>query len=379
MLVSGFQDLGTPKLLFDMKTMRSNMERMAQICRVKGVKLRPHTKTHKNPEIAGWQMGHGASGVTVARVWEAEMMARGGIGDILIANVIMDPDQLSRLACLAREHRVTALVDSPESVNAVDRAAGAHGARVPVLVEVDTGNNRLGVRDEEELRSLVDKILDAPNLEFDGLLNYPGHISHHLTGAEMRAQSIENARKFMGFVLFLTGQGIPVRTVSAGSTPTAQHEIEVKGITEVRPGTYLLNDLRRVVAGFASIVDCAATIYATVISRRGPHAIVDIGQRLLSNDTSEISPLDPGGAEGLRPVIGLVKEEPGAYVEKVWDEHAKLDFSLAGRTPAPGDKVQIIPSHICPSTEAFRQALLVEDGKVLRSLPLAPGRVADGY
>ncbi|MDP2859338.1 MAG: alanine racemase [Bacillota bacterium] len=377
--MKNLEDLGTPKLLFEMRTMKSNMQRMAGMCRAKGVGLRPHTKTHKNPEIAAWQMETGAMGVTVARVWEAEMMARAGIGDILIANVVMDRDQLLKLAGLARESRVSALVDSPESVQALDEAARTQGTRVPVLIEVDTGNHRLGVQGQDELGSLVGTILEAKNLEFDGLLNYPGHISHNSTKEELRSRSIDNARMFVEFAGFLSRRGIPVRTMSAGSTPTAEHEMEVKGITEVRPGTYLLNDLRRVVAGCASIADCAATIYATVISRRGSHAIINIGQRLLSNDTSEISPLNPGSAEGLRPVIGLIKNRPGALVEKVWDEHASLDFSLAGPVPLPGDKVEIIPAHICPSTEAFRQAVLVEDGRVLRSIDLAPGRVTEGY
>ncbi len=373
------QDVGTPKLLLDTKLMGSNMQRMAGMCRTKGIGLRPHTKTHKNPEIATWQMESGAMGVSVARVWEAEMMVHAGIPDVLIANVVMDPDKLSRLADLTREARVTALVDSSESVEALDRAARSRGVKVPVLVEVDTGNHRLGVWGEGELGLLAGEILQAENLEFDGLLNYPGHISHHLSGAELRAQSIDNARTFVGFAEFLSGKGIPVRTMSAGSTPTAEHEMEIKGITDVRPGTYLLNDLRRVVAGCASIEDCAATIYATVISRRGSHAIANIGQRLLSNDTVEISPLRPGSREDLRQVIGLIKHRPGAFVDKVWDEHISVDFSLAGQTPRPGERVEIIPAHVCPSTEAFRQALLVENGEVLRSIELAPARVAEGY
>jgi len=377
--VKSIQDLTTPKLLLDVKLMNSNMQRMASMCRAKGVGLRPHTKTHKNPEIATWQMESGAMGVSVARVWEAEMMARAGIPDVLIANVVMDPDELSRLADLTRESRVTALVDSSESVQALDRAARSRGVKVPVLVEVDTGNHRLGVRGKDELGSLTGEILQAKNLEFDGLLNYPGHISHHLSGEELRAQSIDNARTFVEYAAFLSGQGIPVHTMSAGSTPTAEHEMEVEGITDVRPGTYLLNDLRRVMAGCASIADCAATIYATVISRRGSHGIANIGQRLLSNDTVEISPLRPGSREELRQVIGLIKHRPGAFVDKVWDEHASLDFSLGGQVPQPGERVEIIPTHVCPSTEAFRQALLVDGGEILRSIELAPGRVTEGY
>ena len=377
--MKSFEDLGTPRLLFEMKVMRSNLKRMADMCRAKGVGLRPHTKTHKNPEIGVWQMEHGARGVTVARVWEAEMMARAGIRDILIANVVMDPEQLLRLAGLARESTVTGLVDSPESVQALNQAARARGAAVPVLIEVDTGTHRLGVRTEEELGSLVGKVSEAGNLKFDGLLNYPGHISHDSSKDVLRVRAMDNARRFVEYAGCITRQGIAVRTMSAGSTPTAEHEMEVEGITEVRPGTYLLNDLRRVVAGCASIDDCAATIYATVISRRGSQAIVDVGQRLLSNDMVEVSPLNPESAEGLRQVIGIIKHMPGAFVDKVWDEHARLDFSLADSVLRPGDKVEIIPAHICPSTESFRHALLVEDSKVLRSIDLAPGRVADGY
>ena len=168
-------EIDTPALLIDLDLMESNIAKMADYIRSSSTELRPHTKTHKTPILAHKQIEAGAIGVTCAKLGEAEVMVAGGIRDILIANEIVPPQKISRLVSLAKHADVMVAVDDPENVENLSMAARSKGANLRVLVEVDVGMKRCGVTPDESALKLAQKVADAKNLTFAGLMGYEGH------------------------------------------------------------------------------------------------------------------------------------------------------------------------------------------------------------
>jgi D-serine deaminase-like pyridoxal phosphate-dependent protein len=169
-------DLDTPAVLIDLDVTERNMRRLASYCREKGLRLRPHTKTHKIPELAQMQLELGACGITVAKPSEARVMVEAGIQDVLVAYPIVSDLKAKELAQLADTARITVSLDSIEAAMALSRQASAHGVRIHVMVEIDVGFRRCGVSTEQEALSLARRVMDLPGLEFQGLMFYPGHM-----------------------------------------------------------------------------------------------------------------------------------------------------------------------------------------------------------
>src|ERR1041385_1716028 len=172
MLVS---ELDTPAVIVDLDIVERNLSRMADYCREHQLRLRPHTKTHKIPELAKRQLVSGATGITVAKIAEAEVMLDAGIADILIAYPVVGPQNVDRLARLAERANITVSLDSEEAAHGISAAASKHGTKIGILAELDVGFGRCGVRDDVELLMLARKITALPALEFRGFMFFPGH------------------------------------------------------------------------------------------------------------------------------------------------------------------------------------------------------------
>ncbi len=171
MLVS---ELETPAVVVDLDVMERNLSRMAEYCRRQGIKLRPHTKSHKIPELAKRQIESGATGITVAKIGEAEVMLDSGITDILIAYPLVGRGKATRLAELAERADITVSLDSLEAARAISEQVTARNVKVGILAELDVGFGRCGVANEKELLALAQKISVLPGLEFRGLMFFPG-------------------------------------------------------------------------------------------------------------------------------------------------------------------------------------------------------------
>lgn len=334
MLVS---DLDTPAVIVDLDVMGRNLSRVGEYCREHQLLLRPHTKTHKIPELAKRQIASGATGITVAKISEAEVMLAAGITDILIAYPIVGPQKTARLARLAEQALITVSLDSEEVARGLSEAAAQHGTTIRVLIEMDVGFGRCGFSDEAHLLALGRKIAELPGLEFRGLMFFPGQFG---VAPEERAAMRIQVNDFLKRVLdVFSNAGLPVAIVSGGSTPTAYEGGLFHGVNEVRPGTYIFNDRNTLAVSACKLEDCALSVIVTVVSTAvSGRAVVDGGSKTFSYDRFQ------GGDES---GFGIVKEDPAAQVERFSEEHGHLNIQHSERGYRIGDRLSIIPNHVC--------------------------------
>jgi D-serine deaminase-like pyridoxal phosphate-dependent protein len=330
-------EIDTPALVIDLDIFERNLRRVADYARTHSLRLRPHTKTHKSVWIGKRQMELGASGLTVAKVSEAEIMAEADPRELLLAFPIVGNAKLSRLMEVARRTRVTVALDSLEAARQLSEAAAESGAEIGVLAETDVGLGRVGVAPGEPLLELARAIDTLPNLRFEGVTFYPGHIKS-LDEAGQRA--LKELAELLGRILDdFRRAGIEVKIVSGGSTPALFHSHEIAGLNEIRPGTYVFNDVNTVRSGACGMEDCAASILATVVSTARPgHMIIDGGSKTFSSDR----PANPADVS-----FGHLVDAPGARFHKMNEEHGFVDLTEAGREFRIGERVQVIPNHVC--------------------------------
>ena len=170
-------EVETPALLVDLDILDRNLVRVADYARRHGLRLRPHTKTHKSIHLARRQLELGAAGLTVAKVGEAEVMLAAEPADLLVAFPVIGSAKLERLMAVARRARVTVALDSMEAARPLSGAAAAAQVEIGVLAETDVGLGRVGVDPGAPLLALAQLIARLPGLSFEGIAFYPGHIN----------------------------------------------------------------------------------------------------------------------------------------------------------------------------------------------------------
>lgn len=347
------EELETPALLIDLEIFERNLERASAYARQHGLRLRPHTKTHKTPDIAARQLRGGAAGLTVAKVGEAEVMLGSGAADLLVAYPVIGQRKLSRLAAVARQTRVTVALDSALAARQLSDAAREHQVTFGVLAEIDVGLGRVGVTPGEELLALAQAIERLPGLRFLGITFYPGHL-------KMQGSETDQALVSLGHTIgecagLLRRHGLDVSIVSGGSTPTLLRSHLVAGLTEIRPGTYVFNDGNTVRCGACAWEDCAATILTTVVSTARPgQMILDGGSKTFSSD--RVNTGEPG--------FGRIVEAPECVFRAMNEEHGYVDIRSAGREFRVGDRVRVIPNHICVAVNLHERMYGVRNGAV---------------
>ncbi len=356
-----YQELPTPALTIDLDVLERNLDRMADYCRQHGIGLRPHTKTHKTPEVARMQVQRGAVGLTVAKVGEAEVMAAAGLDEILIAFPIWGNEKLRRIAALARERNILLSLDNEATAQGLSRAAGAAGATVGVLAEFDVGMRRCGVEPGPAALELARKVEKMPGLKFRGLMLYPGNI---WGTEENREKIVKDVAERVGKALEpFRKAGMEVEIVSGGSTPSALLTHKIPGVTEIRPGTYVYNDLNTFYQGACRLEDCAARVVATVVSTAVPgRAMIDAGSKTLSSDG-----LGSGPATG----HGMVVEASDAPLIKLNEEHGHIDITRSSHKFYVGEVVTVIPNHVCTCVNMHDEVFLVRKGQVEGSWKVA--------
>src|SRR5437764_3203566 len=327
--------VSTPTVVVDLDVVDRNLRRMAEYCRAHSIALRPHTKTHKTVEAAQMQLDLGAIGLTVAKVGEAEVMAGSGVHEILVAHPIIGDEKLRRLAALAGRVDVIVAVDSLRAAESLSRIAGEARCNFGILVEFDSGSLRCGVAAGQSAIDLGKAISVLPNVTLRGLFTYFGSVwgNEPERSAEIERLGNDVTKTIAGF----RKGGLSVEIVSAGSTPAAEMSHLVPGITEIRPGTYIYNDLNTFYQGLCGLEDCAVRVITTVVSTAVPgHVIVDAGSKTLSSDA-----LGAGPKRG----YGRVMEREG-ILSKLNEEHGFLEAQdLSGF--AVGQVLTVIPNHVC--------------------------------
>ncbi len=330
-------DLDTPAILIDLDIMERNLRKLADYGRQHSIRIRPHTKTHKIPALARKQIDLGAAGLTVAKVGEAEVMLAAKPPGLLVAYPIIGRKKLDRLMQVARQIPVTVSLDSPFVARQLSDAAREHQVEIGVLAEVDVGLGRVGVSPGEPLLHLIQSIQRLAHLKFRGIAFYPGQIK---SVDEEGQHALEKVAQLLGEILKeLRGAGIEPEIVSGGSTPTLFHSHRMRGLNEIRPGTYIFNDRNTVLAGACTFEECAASIMVTVVSTaKAGQMIVDGGSKTFSSDRP---------AAGVEVSFGHVVDAPEAVFTKMNEEHGFVDIRKVSRTFDIGDRARIIPNHIC--------------------------------
>ncbi|MDM5297421.1 alanine racemase [Bacillus pumilus] len=360
-----YDELDTPALLIDQRVMMENMTVMQQYADRQQVKLRPHTKTHKTPMLAKRQEEMGAFGITVAKVGEAEVMAAHGLTDIFIANQIVGEKKLKRIRQLAESIRISFGIDCIEHVHQVEEIFRGAEKRAEVLIEIEVGEGRSGVIEESHFRNLLKAIQECDAIHLKGIFSHDGHTYQAESPSHCQALYEEAVNRTLMFAQIAEEVGMTLEVVSIGSTPPFLFQFDIpKGVTEIRPGTYILMDASQsnVIGTFSH---CAATVLTTVISKpTRERVITDVGAKGLTAQTR---------SKGLTKTKGLgkVKEFDGVFVSDVFDEHAIIYHEGFRQQVQIGDKVQIIPNHICPAMNLHEKAYLIQDGEVVEELLIA--------
>lgn len=347
--------LDTPQLLLDLDVLDANLERMLTAARHHSVRLRVHFKSLKCGGLARYLAGRGVEAFLCAKLNEAEVLADAGIRDIFVANQIIGPQKVRRLAELGRRVAVSVCVDDPANVTALGEAACAASVTLGVLVEVDVGMGRCGVPPGMPVLELARHILATPGLRFLGLQGYDGQLQLMADAAERQRQCQSGLDHLVSTRRLLEAASIPVEVVTGAGTGTWEWVAAQEGITEIQPGSFLLMDCayHQVRPEFG----CALSILTTVISRRLGRYILDAGSKAISQDFG-------------KPAI---KGFRGEQVWKLAEEHTLVD------TPAEpaqiGERREVIPAHCCATMNLHRQCVAVRGGRVEAVWPIeASGR-----
>jgi len=329
-------DLETPTPVVDLDLLEKNLDRMAAYTKEHGLGLRPHVKTHKSPRVASDQLRRGAVGLTCATTHEAEVMA-DLTDDVLVAYPPVGAARLRRLMALPDHVRLMVALDSAEAIEGLALAAREADRPVRVLIEVDLGMHRVGVATADDAVRLASLVRDRPPLEFAGVTFYPGHI--RMPRADQQALLRQLSTNVATWLAALERAGLRPGVVSGGSTPTAFQAHEIRGVTEIRPGTYVYNDREIVSTGAAARGECAFTVLATVVSTSVPgQAVIDAGSKALGRE-----PLRVGDGAG----FGELLDHAEVTVKAMSEEHGILDLAKSDWRPGVGDRVRIIPNHVC--------------------------------
>jgi D-serine deaminase-like pyridoxal phosphate-dependent protein len=341
-------DIDTPAVLIDLDIALANIAKAQAQADAAGVKLRPHIKTHKLPFFAKKQVEAGAVGITCQKIGEAEVMADAGLTDIFLPYNILGQSKLDRLLALHKRVALSVTADSATTIAGYAETFRDPSHPLKVLIECDTGGGRVGVQTKEEALALAKQIDAAPGLRFGGLMTFPP------VGAPEKAEAwLRDCRDL------LAANGLACETITTGGTPDMWRNADASVITEYRPGTYIYMDRYQVDKGAAALADCAATVLATVVSRPTPtRAILDAGSKSLTSDTLGL----PDHGE----LIGV----PGARVVGLSEEHGKVEMP-ADSALKVGERVRVLPDHICPVINLFDEVHLISGDKVVDVLPVA--------
>ena len=342
-ILAATADIITPVAVVDEGIVERNLARMANLAADHNVKLRPHAKTHKSAYMAKRQMAHGAVGLTCATYMEAEVFADAGVDDLLIAHPPVGRPKLERLSAFAR--RVKRLAVSLDTVEVARSLPDA----VEVYWEVDTGQHRIGTLPGEPTALRVRELLDAIRADrFRGLITHAGHSYASTNQQERQHAADQETDGLLTTAEALRREGIEVRELSIGSTPTAGLALR-GGITEMRPGTYIYGDANQVTLGCQDLEDCGLGVVATIVSTPAPdRAVADAGSKALSAD------LRVTGLDG----YGIVLGHPELTVARLSEEHTVMTaLDRTGLTV--GDRVVIIPAHVCTAVNLHPTLLLL--------------------
>ncbi len=348
-------DLDTPQLLLDLDVIDANLKRMFGAGKERGVNVRTHFKSLKCGGLAKYIHERGGTTFLCAKLNEAEVLAAVGIRDILIANQIVSPLKMLRLADLAKRVKLTVCVDTEANIDQLSKAMAAGGATLGVLVEVDVGMARCGVLPGDAAVKLAQRVARSPGLRFEGLQGYDGHLQLIADMTEKRAKCLEGMEQLVGTRRLIEKAGLAVNTVTGAGTGTWEFVAGFPGVTEIQPGSFVLMD-----CAYQTVrpeFGCSLSILAMVMSVSPKWYVLDAGSKAISKDFG----------------MPMIKGQTGETVTRLSEEHTKVEGE--GMSAKVGDLREVIPAHCCATMNLHRKCIAVRAGKVEAVWPIeASGR-----
>lgn len=352
--------IDTPALIMDLDTFDKNNALLFASLRERGVRIRPHAKSHKCPEIAKRQIALGAIGICCQKVSEAQAFADAGIQDILIANEVVGEKKIAALVALAKQATIAVCVDHVENAKALNAAASAAGVKLNVLIEIDVGAKRCGIAPREPALALAKVISSLPALSLKGLQAYHGPAQHMRAVAERRAaiQSASDAARATRDLL--RANGIDCETVTGAGTGSYLLEAASGVFNEVQPGSYIFMDADYARNDWAGNdmpkFEHSLFVLASVMSATRPgHAVVDAGLKASSVDSG----------------MPAVFDRPGVVYVKASDEHGVLAIDSNATTITLGEKIKLVPGHCDPTVNLYDELILVRNDRVEAIWPIS--------
>jgi D-serine deaminase-like pyridoxal phosphate-dependent protein len=348
-------DLDTPFIAADIDTVKGNIARMQALASSHGKELRPHSKTHKLPSVALWQIDAGAVGVCVQKTSEAEVMVNGGVRDVFVSNEVIGSQKTDRLANLASNARVSVAVDSKLGVEQLSESAKSKGTEVGVYLDVDVGMHRCGLK-PGDVANLAELVSNSSNLHLVGVMGYDGHSFRPLDKGERRKIVNESRAILHAAIAEVRSAGLELEVVSVGGTPSTPIWAEFDEITELQPGAYVYNDVMQMERG-APKADCAVTLTGTVMSKPSvDQAVVDAGSKSFAFDFGRYPfPVEDGNLD----VVGLS------------EEHAVLKSKKGAISAELGDRLGFIPYHICTFVDLWDKIQFCRGDEIVSTLTIA--------
>ena len=353
-------DVDTPSLILDLKVFERNLERMQSQADRAGLRLRPHAKAHKCPDIALAQVARGAVGICCQKASEALPFVRAGIADIHISNELAGPAKARMLAALARHARISVCVDDARQVTALAQACAQAESLVTVFVEIDVGQGRCGVADADAALRLVERIAMHPVLRFGGLQAYHGGAQHRRSRAERREAAAQAAGKAGAVVARLQAAGAACEVVTGGGTGSVEFDLASGVYTEIQPGSYVFmdGDYGRnewdPATGFGHSLFIASTVMSVAPETR---VVLDAGLKSVAVDSG----------------LPLVWQEKGGALRYVAanDEHGIVECDDAAARPGLGERLLLVPGHCDPTLNLYDELVGIRDGMVECIWPVA--------
>jgi 3-hydroxy-D-aspartate aldolase len=346
-------EVDTPALILDLDAFEANMASLSKSLEGSRVRVRPHAKMHKCPEVAKRQLERGAVGVCCQKVSEAEAMVDAGIIDVLVSNEVVGATKIARLAALSRRAHIGVCVDDLSNL----RAIAASGANLDIFIELEVGMRRCGIAPGEPAVALAQEIVKSKNLRFAGLQAYHGRAQHMRTMEERQAAIEAAAQHVAEMKRLLAKAGIDCPLVTGAGSGTYMLEVEA-GWDEIQVGSYAFMDVDYAKNEQAAPIprfQHALFVLATVMSRPTPdRAIVDAGLKASSVDSG-------------MPVIW---QREGLTYKSASDEHGWVEIAPGAKAPALGEKLLLVPGHCDPTVNLYDWYVCVRNAKVEALWPI---------
>lgn len=348
----------TPYVKIDDLKVNKNIKNMVNSLSKYNIKHRPHVKTHKSVELAKLEIENGAIGISCATLTELEIMAAGGIKNILLAFPLIGEPQWEKLYQILNKYdfEFTTIIDSEEGLTGLNLIGERLNKKINVYIDIDSGGHREGIQSENVL-NFANKILETEWINLTGLFTYFGHIYQYKIEDHAK-KSKEEANILLSHKKMLEENGIQIENLSGGSTVSSNNPEQLAGITESRAGNFIFYDMNAVHLGLVSPEECGLRVVAKVVSKPiAGKLTIDAGSKALTTD----NPLK-GDA------YGYVISHPELKIVNLNEEHGFIEYDSDEIDINIGDNIEIIPNHACVVSNLYNKVFLFEGNKLLRPM-----------